>query len=97
MEYNLRYLPLAKQDIDAIDKYLSGFYSSTAGKFFSELQRQLQTLKSNPEIGEPYQRYRRLVVQKYLVFYMVNHDDRVIDIYRILRGAYDIEKHIAKE
>ena len=93
----MRYLPLARQDISEIDEYLSSFYPSTAAKFFAEFQKHLKTLISAPEVGEAYGQYRRLVVQKYLVFYKVNHEERVVDIYRILRGSIDVEKQIVRE
>ena len=57
----------------------------------------MKTLISAPEIGEAYGQYRRLVVQKYLVFYKVNHEEQVVDVYRVLRGSIDIEKQITKE
>ena len=90
----MRYLPLAMQDISEIDEYLSHFYPSTAANFFAELQKHLKTLISTPEIGEEYRQYRRLVVKKYLVFYKVNYEERVVYVYRILRGSIDIEKRL---
>ena len=97
MGYSLRYLPLAMHDISDIDEYLSRFYPSTAAKFFTELQKHLKTLISAPEIGEAYGQYRRLVVQKYLVFYKINYEEQVVDVYRVLRGSIDVEKQIVRE
>jgi addiction module toxin, RelE/StbE family len=97
MEYRLRYLPLAKQDIDEIEQYLSRFYPSTVGRFFEELQHSMRLLQDSPDMGENYRQYRRLVVQKYLVFYKVNHEECLVDIYRILRGTVDIERHVSKK
>jgi len=96
MGYELRFLPLAKQDIDEIEQYLSRFYPSTARKFFAELQYSIQLLQDTPDMGEIYRQYRRLVVQKYLVFYKVSHEECLVDIYRILRGTVNVEKHISK-
>jgi len=38
--------------------------------------------------------YRRMFVSNYIVFYKVNDTERQIDIYRILRAAWDLPKYL---
>ena len=97
MEYDIRFLPGADQNLLEIDEYLSQFYPSTAAKFFEKLDKNLLLLKEQPYIGTKYipnPKYRRLIVDDYLVFYIVDEAPRKVEIYRVLHGSRDIEQHL---
>lgn len=38
--------------------------------------------------------YRTLVVGDYLVFYMVNEDDKIVEIHRIFHGSKDTKQQL---
>ena len=98
MSYEIRYLPLAAEDLDKMAEYLGRFYPKTAGHMLREIEKKLEGLARMPEMYEEYSAnpfYRRMVVEKYLVFYHVDQEKSRVDIYRVIRGAWDIEKQIS--
>ena len=99
MEYDVKFLPGADQNLLEIDEYLNKFYPSTAAKFFEKLDKKLLLLKTQPYIGVkyiPHPKYRRLIIGDYLAFYIVDEDNRNIEVYRILHGSQDMEQHLSK-
>lgn len=97
MRFEVRYLPLAVQDLERMTEYLLHFYPDTAGRTLREMEEKLAKLAEMPGMYETYAPnpfYRRMVAGKYLVFYHVNERQQTVDVYRVLRGAWDIEKQI---
>lgn len=95
MRFEVRYLPLAVQDLEQMTEYLLHFYPDTASRTLQEMEKKLALLAEMPEMCEVYTPnpfYRRMVAGKHLVFYHVNERQRTIDVYRVLRGTWDIEK-----
>ena len=77
MRYEIRYLPLACLDLDGIAEYLRCFYPDTASRVLHSIEEKLKALEQMPEMYEEYPKnpfYRRMVVEKYLVFYHVNRE-----------------------
>lgn len=97
MMYELAYLPLAAEDIAYIAEYLLNFYPSTAPKFLNILQERLSSLQQNPNLCEKYVEdpyYRRMVVEKYLVFYHVDNPTKTVQIHRVLRSAWNVQTYL---
>lgn len=97
MRYEIRYLPLACLDLDGIAEYLRCFYPDTASRVLHSIEEKLKALEQMPEMYEEYPKnpfYRRMVVEKYLVFYHVNRENSTVDVYRVLRATWNIEKQI---
>jgi plasmid stabilization system protein ParE len=93
MIYEVKLLKKAATDIEDICRYLSQFYPGTCGRFLDELERSLDNLIQNPYMYSEYERnkaYRRIVVQRYLVFYKVFKTAKTVRVYRILHGQRDI-------
>ena len=96
-EYSIKYLPDTVTDRDEIKEYLSQYYESTVKKFFEQLKEKIGLLKEFPYSCPVYEHdtdYRRLIVGDYLVFYMVNEDDKTVEIHRIFHGSRDIRKQL---
>ena len=96
MIYTPFYLPLAEMDLDEILLYLSQYSSETSAKFLTELKDRLELLRKMPRM-HPYpknRKYRFMVVQKYLVFYKIVEDSKVIAIHRILHAAMANTMHL---
>ena len=99
MSYSIKYLSETVTDREEIRKYLSQYYESTVKRFFSLLREKTAQLKEFPyscPVYEDDHDYRRLVVGDYLVFYMVNEDDKTVEIHRIFHESQDIKQHINK-
>lgn len=100
MSYKVQYLPLAVQDLEHAASYLMSFYPGTASKVLVKLETQLSRLSDNPFLYEVYAEnpeFRRIVASDYLVFYKVNEDAKTVDIYRILRGSWDVKRFLDGE
>ncbi len=91
-------LPIAVKDLEDIVDYLVQFYESTAVQQYDRIVEKIRELAEFPEMYEVYhggqfrQVYRRMPVDKYLVFYVVH--DEVIEIHRILHGSHDIHRYL---
>ena len=97
MTYKIKYLPLAVQDLNEIARYLSGFYPKTASRVLKELREKFTKLGDTPKMCEVYlpaPAYRRMVVDQYLVFYRVNEESKIVEIHRVLRGAWNLPQYL---
>ena len=95
MLYEVLYLDDALRDYHAVLFYLSDFYPGTPLKFKEELRRQLEIVKFNPRCCprvEQFPQFRKMHVQKYLVFYTFDEADHKVVIHRILHGSWDIQR-----
>lgn len=96
--YKIKMLPTAKIDLADMIDYLSQFYPNTAIKQYDRIIDKINALKEFPLMYEEYPidimgfRYRRMVVDKYLVFYVVLED--TIEIHRIINSKMDLTKAI---
>jgi len=85
------------QDLNDIARYLSGFYPKTASRVLKELREKITKLGDTPKMCEVYRldpAYRRLVVDQYLVFYRVNDENKIVEIHRVLRGAWNLPQYL---
>ena len=102
MEYTLRYLPIAKQDLaDAINYILNEFQNPIAAEnTLNKIEEAiLNRLKDGPESFSIWQSkkerefpYRRINVGKYTVWYVVI--DKVMEIRRIQPSGRDEENFL---
>ena len=100
MEYRIRYLPVSRQNLDDILKYLSGFYPGTSSKFVMDLRQCLDTLRTQPLIYSVYADfpvYRHIPVDDYIVFYVVNESNKTVEIHRILHGKQSVQSILDKD
>jgi addiction module RelE/StbE family toxin len=91
LTYQINYLPSAQQDLLEIIEYISKDDAQAAHAFVDKLDATISKLAAFPFLGLiPNDRrlqslkYRMLVIQNYLVFYVVIEDE--IEIRRILHG-----------
>jgi len=95
MKYLLKYLDDTIADRASIQSYLSQFYPNTAKRFFTQFKKKTTRLKQFPYSCPIYNDdpdYRVLVVNDYLVFYMINEDMKTVEIHRILHGSRNISQ-----
>jgi len=94
MSFKIKYLPETIIDREKIRLYLSTFYAGTSRKFFALLKEKTARLKEFPyscPVYEDESDYRKLIVDDYLVFYIVNEGDNIIEIHRIIHGSKNLE------
>ena len=98
MSFDIRYLPLAEDDIDRLAGYLTWFYPHTAQRVLGEMEERLAQLRDFPEMCEEYQPdsfFRKLVVDDYVLFYHVNDVLHTVDVYRVLRGSWNLKHYLS--
>ena len=92
-------LKLAERDLEGILEYKSLLYPGTAGRFIDDLEEVLENIAQFPLMYPVYEnnpRYRRAIVNEYLLFYRVVDKKPKIRIYRILHSKRDLVKLLSK-
>jgi toxin ParE1/3/4 len=90
--FKIRYLSTAEKDLDDIFDYILRDKPSAALGLFEKIDHSISQLALNPEIGVVPKDdrlkklgYRMLIIDKYLVFYVVKTN--TIQIRRVIHGA----------
>lgn len=93
-KYKVRIYPTAKQDLMDIIDYLNTLSPEVALRYYDLLTEQIASLSHMPgryprpkDLALAAKGYRCLIVEKYLVFYVVEGD--IVQIRRILYGHRD--------
>jgi len=91
-KYTIRYLSTAQKDLDEIFDYILRDNPSAALSLLEKFDHSISQLAFNPELGVIPKDdrlknlgYRMLIIEKYLVFYVVK--PQTIQIRRIIHGA----------
>ena len=95
MKYRIKYMQDAVDDRDDIKLYLSQYCESTVSNFFALLKKRTAQLKSFPYSCPVYDDntdYRVLIVKDYLVFYMVDDVNKMVEIHRIFHESRDVRQ-----
>jgi len=92
-KYNIMYLPVARRDLIDIIEYIQKDNPSAALNLLNKIENTISKLEDFPLMGSvpkdsllQYKGYRVLIIEKYLVFYVVNESDLEIEIRRIIHG-----------
>lgn len=96
-KHAVRLLPVAEEDLDEIVSYIAVDNLRAAEALAARIEKSLLHLAVHPHLGRiPNEEelanagYRYLIVENYLVFYVV--EDREIVIHRIIHGARDYHR-----
>ena len=91
-KHDVRLLRLAEDDLTEIIVYISADRPEAAKKLITKFNKELLLLSDNPYLGSSPKEdslvemgYRYLILENYLIFYVV--DSPVIYIHRIIHGA----------
>jgi len=94
--YTLRYLPSAQNDLISIFDYIAQDSANRASLFVDKLDDRIGALEQHPLLGRiPHHQklredgYRVLIIESYLVFYIVR--GREIEIHRIVHGSRNLD------
>jgi addiction module RelE/StbE family toxin len=96
MSYKIRYLPTAIADLQEAKRFLQSQYSlNKATEILKETRNRIKSLIDVPRIGrisdfDPNK--RQIVISHYWVFYMVDENKNIIEIYRVLDSRRNLER-----
>lgn len=92
-KFRIEYLPIAEKDLTDILEYILIDNSTAALNLLDEIDKAISKLAYFPYMGNVPKdqrlilfRYRMLVVDNYLVFYVVLDEEETVEIRRILHG-----------
>ncbi len=95
-KYSIRYLPVAVEDLLSIHDWIASDSPARASFFTDKLEKNAGSLESNPFLGRvPHDArlkslgYRLLIIESYLVFYLVR--GKTIEIHRVIHGSRALE------
>lgn len=98
-KYTLRYLPVAVDDLISIFDWIANDSPAHADAFIKKLDTQLLNLRNHPFLGRiPRDEklkgfgYRVLIIEAYLVFYIVRN--RTVEIHRVIHGSRNLDNII---
>lgn len=99
--YNLEYLPVARQDMIDIVRYIGRELNNpkAAERMAVELIDAGNRIASFPYANPAYilirplkHEYRKLLIRNYLMFYWVNEENNLVTIARVIYAKRDYEK-----
>lgn len=92
-KFRIEYLPIAEKDLVDIFEYILSDNPSAATSFLDQIDDTISKLEDFPFMGVmpkdsrlKYLGYRILIVDSYLVFYVVDEADELAEIRRIIHG-----------
>jgi plasmid stabilization system protein ParE len=91
--YTVRYLKTALDDLMEIRAFSRRFSISYQDAIIAKIKAYCESLAENPYWAAEYEhnaRYRKAVVDDYLIFYQIDDDKRLVSVFRILHGARNI-------
>jgi plasmid stabilization system protein ParE len=95
-KYTVRYLPVAGGDLLSIYDWIADDSPAKAAIFTEKLDKRIGALAGNPHLGRVTKHeklagygYRVLVIESYLVFYVVR--GRTIEIHRVVHGSRHLD------
>jgi addiction module RelE/StbE family toxin len=99
--YRLEFLPIARQDMADIARYISLELCNptTAEKLADEMIEAAERLMEFPYINVIYRSikplkkvYRKLIVKNYIMFYWVDENEKLVTVARVIYARRDYEK-----
>ena len=95
-KHTLRYLPIAVDDLVSIFDWIENDRPANAAAFVERLDQRTGNLKTHPFLGHiprdeklKNSGYRILVIESYLVFYMIR--GKTVEIHRVIHGSRNLE------
>jgi toxin ParE1/3/4 len=92
-KFRIEYLPAAEKDLIDIFEYILSDDPSAATNFLDQVDESILKLEDFPYMGVipkdsrlKYLGYRILIVENYLVFYVVHEVKELVEIRRVLHG-----------
>jgi len=97
--YTLRYLPIAVDDLISIFDWIADDSPANAAAFIEKLNQRIGRLRTHPFLGHLPRDdklkslgYRVLVIESYLVFYIVR--GKTVEIHRVVQDSRHLDNII---
>jgi toxin ParE1/3/4 len=98
-KYTLRYLPVAVDDLVSIFDWIANDSPANAAGFLEKIDQRIGNLETHPFLGHipreeklRHSGYRILVIESYLVFYVIRA--KTIEIHRVVHGSRNLDDTI---
>jgi len=95
-KYVLRYLPVAQSDLTQIFDFIAQDSPNRALGFVDKLDKKIGLLETHPLLGRIPRHpklkeygYRVLIIESYLVFYVVH--GQTVEIHRVVHGSRNLD------
>ncbi|KJS86258.1 MAG: translation repressor RelE [Peptococcaceae bacterium BICA1-8] len=94
--FSLKFTPKAEEDLDEIYSYISTklLAEDAANNLMDKIENSIMGLKEFPfscshVLDEPLKNrgYRKLIIENYIAFYLINEAEKQVVIMRVLYGA----------
>jgi plasmid stabilization system protein ParE len=96
-KYILRYLPVAVDDLISIFDWIASGSPVNAAAFIDKLDQRIGNLETHPFLGRipnddklKSSGYHVLVIESYLVFYIVR--GKTVEIHRVVHGSRNLDE-----
>ena len=92
MTYKLEYISTFHMDVLQVIENLEE-HPQKAKRIFSRIDKILSSLVTMPEmypIYEDFSVFRKITIEDYLVFYIIDKQNGIIEVHRLLYGKMDI-------
>ena len=105
-QYSVEFTPIAMSDLEEIYIYIATqlYNERSASGIIDKIKDRIKQLETFPLSGAmvqdnvwPCKGYRMLVIEKYLVFYKVDEDEKLVIIVRVLCGLRNYPEVIESE
>lgn len=101
--YSLKFTPKASEDLEQIYNYISEklFVATAANNLLEKIEDNIMGLKNYPYScsllsDEPLKNkgYRKLIIENYIAFYLVNESKKQVIIMRIIYGTQNYQNFL---
>jgi toxin ParE1/3/4 len=98
--YSIKFAPKAEEDLEEIYSYISEklLVTASADNLLEKIEKSIMKLQYFPSSGsllldEPLRKkgYRKLIIENYIAFYIVDKPGKQVIIMRILYGAQNYQ------
>ncbi|MCL2386783.1 MAG: type II toxin-antitoxin system RelE/ParE family toxin [Defluviitaleaceae bacterium] len=96
MKYDIEYLPSADHDLEYMGNVLAE-YPRMLARIFREMEDKLQLLREHPRMYPIYahrRKYRKMVLEEYLLFYTIDDNRQMITVCRVLYGKMNMNRQL---
>jgi len=96
MKYRIEYISTFYTDVLQTTINLEE-YPQKAQRIFAKLDKNLTNLANMPEmypVYEDFPVFRKITIEDYSVFYIINKHNRVVEIHRLIYSRMNIKRHL---
>ena len=102
-KYKVKLSLAADNDLDEIFSYISNtlFAEQTAKNLMLEIHEMILSLDKmpkrysySPDPALAERGYRRIIVKKYVILYLIDEENKIVNVARVFHGSMDYAKYV---